>query len=433
MPIEQASTEQQALEQETETAGSLLAEARKARGLDEKQVADHLHITVHYVKAIEADLYEKLPGAIFARGYIKSYASYLGLDVEDILSRYQAVAGQQQSTPTRIKTPASSKPRRHRNLQWALASVGVFSAVIIAAWLLNGDSGSSNEVAGSSSGQQDSASKQTELPATQAISSAEQPVAPAVSAADSPIVEQADSQQAVLTTQADAVQTPPVSSADPEQIDSAASPAGAEVEVDTEPEPALAVTDSSPASSRQDVEASAVADSQAVAAPQPGETAADSEEIVDTASIISSSAAGDVSAAGQTGASQTEASTDSIANDSEEPAGIGGAAARTEELAVINVMQGSSGERIIAVDANGEDVLRISFSGESWVEVNDSQARMVYRDLRQAGDVLEITGHAPFNILLGDAPLTSLHFNGDEIDVSDDIRIDNSARLTVGL
>jgi cytoskeleton protein RodZ len=430
MPIEQASTEQQALEQETETAGSLLAEARKARGLDEKQVADQLHITVHYVKAIEADLYEKLPGAIFARGYIKSYANYLQLDVDDILSRYQAVAGQQQSAPTRIQTPVSSKPRRQRNLQWALASVGVFSAVIIAAWIINGDSGSSNEVAVTSTQSQGITSSQaensqTEMPTATTTSSAELPagqaVALAASAADGPAAEAKDSQQALLTAQADSNQTQPDSSADPQQMEAAASPAGIEPAADAEPESALAVTDSSPAASRQDVAASAVADSETSAAPQPGQTVADSGAITDSATP-------DVSAAGQ-----TEASAESIVDTSDEPAGDAVAVARPEELAVINVMQGRNGERIIAVDANGEDVLRISFSGESWVEVNDSQARMVYRDLRQAGDVLEITGHAPFNILLGDAPLTSLRFNGDEIDVSDDIRIDNSARLTVGL
>ena len=90
-------------------------------------------------------------------------------------------------------------------------------------------------------------------------------------------------------------------------------------------------------------------------------------------------------------------------------------------------------DQVIEINAVGSDVLRISFSGESWVEVNDGAQNQIYRDIRSAGDVLEITGSAPFSILLGDAPFTSLTFNGTEIDVSDNIRIDNSARLTVGL
>ena len=93
----------------------------------------------------------------------------------------------------------------------------------------------------------------------------------------------------------------------------------------------------------------------------------------------------------------------------------------------------TSESRVIEISAVGNDILRITFSGESWIEVNDSNANQIYRDIRGPGDILEITGNAPFSILLGDAPFTQLSLNGIEIDVSDDIRIDNSARLTVGL
>ncbi|MFN3163133.1 MAG: RodZ domain-containing protein [Pseudohongiellaceae bacterium] len=65
--------------------------------------------------------------------------------------------------------------------------------------------------------------------------------------------------------------------------------------------------------------------------------------------------------------------------------------------------------------------------------MNDADQRLVYRDLRESGDILEVTGRAPFNVLLGDAPLANVRLNGTAIDVSDDIRVDNSARLTVGL
>jgi len=95
--------------------------------------------------------------------------------------------------------------------------------------------------------------------------------------------------------------------------------------------------------------------------------------------------------------------------------------------------EASGQPRVITIEAIGSDLLRISFIGESWIEVNDSESRQIYRDIREAGDVLEITGSAPFNILLGDAPFINMSLNGDEIDLSADIRIDNSARLTVGL
>ena len=54
-------------ETEIRSAGALLREAREAKGLDEKAIADKLHITVHYIKALESDQFEKLPGTKIGR------------------------------------------------------------------------------------------------------------------------------------------------------------------------------------------------------------------------------------------------------------------------------------------------------------------------------------------------------------------------------
>ena len=86
----------------------------------------------------------------------------------------------------------------------------------------------------------------------------------------------------------------------------------------------------------------------------------------------------------------------------------------------------------VYVVGEGNDTLAMRFSGTSWVEVKDSSGGREYRDLRLAGDALEIKGLAPFDVFLGDAPRTQLIFNGSEIDFSREIRIDNSVQLTVG-
>jgi hypothetical protein len=87
----------------------------------------------------------------------------------------------------------------------------------------------------------------------------------------------------------------------------------------------------------------------------------------------------------------------------------------------------------IRVDTGGSDFLSISFTGQSWIEVHDSFETRIYRDIRLTGDVLEITGDAPFNIFFGDAPFIKLLFNGTEINVAKEIRIDNSAHIVVGI
>ena len=86
----------------------------------------------------------------------------------------------------------------------------------------------------------------------------------------------------------------------------------------------------------------------------------------------------------------------------------------------------------IKIVSNGSDFLRISFLGNSWIEVNDSFEKRIYRDIRLAGDILDIKGDAPFDIFFGDAPNIKIFFNGIEIDIAEKIRIDNSARLIVG-
>ena len=54
------------------TAGEILRQERLRIGLTENEVADHLHITKHYVRAIESDNYQKLPNAVLRRAISKT-------------------------------------------------------------------------------------------------------------------------------------------------------------------------------------------------------------------------------------------------------------------------------------------------------------------------------------------------------------------------
>ena len=275
------------------TAGEILRQERLRIGLTENEVADHLHITKHYVSAIESDNYQKLPNAVFAKGYIKNYAIFLKLGIEDILERYQVLAIRQ-SELSQGTTARRGLRLRDKDKLWVVLSVVVFICGFIGLWAFNyfiatGDS-----------------SRASEAP--------------------------------ILNT------TP-------------LSPSNLDLNV--------AVT-----SLEEQAEGS--------------KTGVLPKEISQTMN--------------------------------EKPATM------TE-----------TGDHLIEITTAGNDVLRISFSGNSWVEINDVNENEIYRDIRIAGDVLKIQGISPFNILLGDASFAHLTFNGTEIDVSDQVRIDNSVRLTVGL
>jgi cytoskeleton protein RodZ len=64
--------------------GKILQAAREERQLTLEQVAAATHIRLHYLKAMEAGNFESLPSRVQMKGFLRSYASLLGLD-EDLM------------------------------------------------------------------------------------------------------------------------------------------------------------------------------------------------------------------------------------------------------------------------------------------------------------------------------------------------------------
>ncbi len=67
--------------------GAFLAAKRGERGLSLQQAAAATHIRLEHLRALEADEPELLPAPVYARGYLRTYARYLGLDEESLVVR----------------------------------------------------------------------------------------------------------------------------------------------------------------------------------------------------------------------------------------------------------------------------------------------------------------------------------------------------------
>ena len=79
--------------------------------------------------------------------------------------------------------------------------------------------------------------------------------------------------------------------------------------------------------------------------------------------------------------------------------------------------------------ANPEDHrLRLTFSGDSWVEITGPDNERLVGDLLNADDVVELTGPGPFNVLVGNVQVTTLTFDNQAIDLSERAR-QNVARI----
>lgn len=76
-----------------ETVGTVLRRARMARGgKPVSEIADEIRVRPHQLEALEADEYDKLPGLIYAAGFIRAYAAYLELDGDDLVDRFKRTA-----------------------------------------------------------------------------------------------------------------------------------------------------------------------------------------------------------------------------------------------------------------------------------------------------------------------------------------------------
>jgi cytoskeleton protein RodZ len=72
--------------------GQLLREARESQGSDINRVSAALRIRAAYLEAIEEGRYGSLPGAVYALGFVRTYATHLGLDGEEAVRRFKLEA-----------------------------------------------------------------------------------------------------------------------------------------------------------------------------------------------------------------------------------------------------------------------------------------------------------------------------------------------------
>lgn len=87
--------------------GAYMAQLRVSFNLSQQEVSERLHIRTRYVSAIEEARYELMPGKVYAKGYIHTYAEFLGLDADQVVQ--QCFAGELYIPPSTVtKAPISA-------------------------------------------------------------------------------------------------------------------------------------------------------------------------------------------------------------------------------------------------------------------------------------------------------------------------------------
>jgi cytoskeletal protein RodZ len=68
--------------------GTILREARQQRGLSQEKLAQLTRLTTSTLQLIERGSFDKLPGGLYTRAYLRMYAKEVGLDPARIVARY---------------------------------------------------------------------------------------------------------------------------------------------------------------------------------------------------------------------------------------------------------------------------------------------------------------------------------------------------------
>src|SRR5215210_1217011 len=117
--------------------GTSLREARLRKGLELTQAESATKIRGKYLLALEDEQFTQLPAQTYVKGFLRTYAEYLGLDgqlyVDEFNSRYGVG---EEEPPVRAQRPVRSQRRRVQTnvVVAALVGIGVLTALVIAAW-----------------------------------------------------------------------------------------------------------------------------------------------------------------------------------------------------------------------------------------------------------------------------------------------------------
>ncbi len=131
----------------SKTVGTTLREAREACAYSVAYVAAHTHLKEDVIVALENDNHDQLPSPVFIKGYIRSYAKLLDVDVEDLLGEYT------QASVVEYVTPEVKKPKKVRSsgadpvVIWSSVTVIALLVGLLTTWWLHRDDANPVELA----------------------------------------------------------------------------------------------------------------------------------------------------------------------------------------------------------------------------------------------------------------------------------------------
>jgi cytoskeleton protein RodZ len=122
--------------------GDSLREARTRRGLSAADVRKGIRIRERYLTALEEEHWELLPGEAYTKGFLRTYAEFLGLNGNLYIDEYNARIASHDEEPHLVPESLTPSRRRRRGMLRTLMGMVVLGAAVagLAAWGMGGSS-----------------------------------------------------------------------------------------------------------------------------------------------------------------------------------------------------------------------------------------------------------------------------------------------------
>jgi hypothetical protein len=113
--------------------GEILQTARERKGIDLVRAERETKIRARHLVALESGDLDDLPATVYAKGFLRNYSLYLGLDPDEMLSRWRREADQpRRAEPVKVAPPPQpiTAPRQGFKLTYGLIVAVVLSLIV---------------------------------------------------------------------------------------------------------------------------------------------------------------------------------------------------------------------------------------------------------------------------------------------------------------
>lgn len=118
--------------------GETLRERRMAMKIDVHEVEEETKIRAKYLRALENEEYNLLPGNAYVKSFLRTYADYLGLDSRALVDAYRAQGERGDDDPITFAAGPTASPTNRRRWLLVFAVVAVIALVLFLIGTLGG-------------------------------------------------------------------------------------------------------------------------------------------------------------------------------------------------------------------------------------------------------------------------------------------------------